>query len=106
MSNRHFWPLIALLILAPSLIFSRAFAVELTSTAAGFAGTTAFNCETDFNVFEIEILFNSAAGCRRHGIVEFDLAGTGYAAVSSATVILRDGGVGNMEGSLLRRRYG
>ena len=78
---------------------SVASALTLTSNAAGFAAIPTFNCATDSNVFEIEVLFNTAAPCYRHGIVEFGLAGIGITAVSSATVKLRDGGVGNMEGS-------
>lgn len=86
-------------LLGALLVSSGSPALTLESNAAGFAAIPTFNCETDANVFEIEVLYNTHAPCFRHGIVEFGLVGSGITSVSSATVILRDGGVGNMEGS-------
>jgi len=85
-----------LLILGATMVSSSVSALEVTSTAAGFAGTLTSNCESDANNFEIEILFNSSP-CRRRGIVEFDLSGLGATAVTSAIVTIFDGAVGNSE---------
>lgn len=98
MSTRSGWCYALILLFGSSLAPPTATALELTSTAAGFAGTATFGCETEFNTFEIEVLFNSTQGCRRQGIVEFNLGASGLTEVSSAIVSLRDGGVGNMEG--------
>lgn len=91
-------PALLLAFLGPLLTVSAASALTLTSTAAGFAGTETFGCETNANNFEIEVLYNSAQGCRRHGIVEVSLAGSGLTEVSSAIITLFDGAAANMEG--------
>jgi len=87
-----------LLILEATMVPSSVSALEVTSTAAGFAGTLTSNCESDANNFEIEVFYNSYQSCQRHGILEFDVGASSIAAVSSAIVTLRDGAVGNMEG--------
>ncbi len=93
--RRPVW-LAALIILL--LAATGASALTLTSTAAGFAGTETFGCETNSNNFEIEVLYNSPQGCRRHGIVEVSLAGSGLTAVGNATITLFEGAAGNTEG--------
>lgn len=92
------WPAVLLACLGPLLAAPAASARTLTSTAAGFAGTETFGCEANANNFEIEVLYNSPQGCRRHGIVEVSLAGSGLTAVSSAIIALFDGAAGNTEG--------
>ena len=77
---------------------SGASALEIQSTAAGFAAIPTFNCETDANNFEIEVIINSPVSCLRHGIAEFDVSGSGLTSVSSAIVTLFDGVAANTEG--------
>lgn len=98
MSNCTGWHSALILLVASSLAAPTASALELTSTAAGFAGTLTTNCQSDANNLEIEILYNSYLSCQRHGIAEFSFAGTGLSSVSGAIVTLFDAGVGNMEG--------
>jgi hypothetical protein len=78
---------------------SGVFALEIQSTAAGFAAIPTTNCETDANNFEIEVIINSPVSCLRHGIAEFNVSSSGLTSVSSAIVTLFDGVAANTEGS-------
>lgn len=91
-------PWVALVVIGASLTSFGAFALEIQSTAAGFAAIPTFNCETDANNFEIEVIINSPVACLRHGIAEFDVGSSGLNSVSSAIVTLFDGVAANTEG--------
>jgi len=99
MCARSYQPAGFVLFVVALLAAPVATALTITSNAAGFSAIPAQHCETDANIFEIEVFYNTPNPCLRQGIVEFGLGGTGVSAVSSAIVTLKDGQAGNTEAS-------